>query len=503
MEGASDMTQREYEDTINRLNSSLEQLTQMFQLQMQQLQIQSQQLQDLTELLKAKDEEIARLKEQLNKNSNNSSKPPSSDGYKKPAPKSSRRKSGKHPGGQEGHPGSNLFAPEVPKTYEYHMPSCCHGCPNTEECRKNGCVCARRQVVDAKVEVSVTEHQQIKIRKCPLNPAVRNVKGEFPEEITAPVQYGKGLQALVVALNTYGAVSVQRTHDILAGVFSLPLSVGSIQAMLRQCAKQLSEILPWIREQLSNSPLMHCDETGGRINGKLNWIHFNGNEQFSLLTLNPYRGHKGMTAIGILPHYSGTIVHDCWTAYWKYPQLNHAICNAHILRELNGVTENYPEQKWANDFRKLLLEMKAVADKAHQKEKPALSYYYRHKFSRKYDEIINAGLLANPLPEEPEGKRGRKKKGKIRALIERLQSNKAAVCLFVNDLLMPFDNNLAERGLRMTKAKFKIAGCFRTSEGCQDYLDIMSYVDSAKKHGKSAYEAICMAVIGTPELIFD
>lgn len=493
------MTQREYEDNIKRLNTSLEQLTQMFQLQMQQLQAQ---LKDLTEQLKARDEEIARLKEQLNKNNNNSSKPPSSDGYKKPAPKSNRSKSGKRPGGQNGHSGSNLFAPDVPKSYEYHMPSCCSGCPNTEECRKHGTVCASRQVVDATVDVAVIEHQQIQICKCPLNPAIQNVKGKFPEGITAPVQYGKNLQALVVALNTYGAVSIQRTHDILSGVFSLPLSVGTIQSMLRQCAENLCGILPWIREQISNSPLMNCDETGSRIAGKLNWVHFNGNEQFSLLTLSSYRGHKGMTAIGILPNYTGTIVHDCWASYWKYPQLSHAVCNAHILRELNGITENYPEQTWADDFRKMLLKMKAVVDKAHQKAKATLSYYYRRKFSQQYDDIIKAALQTNPLPEVVEGKRGRKKKGKIRALIERLQSNKEAVCLFTNDLSVPFDNNLAERGLRMTKAKFKIAGCFRTPEGCQNYLDVMSYVDSAKKHGKSAYEAIRMAVIGTPELIF-
>lgn len=502
------MTKYDLEQTIVGLNHTLksqqvqlEQLNQMLQIQLHQLQAQSEQIQALRGLLEAKDEEIARLKEQLGKNSKNSSKPPSSDGYKKPNPKSSRTKSGKKPGAQNGHQGKHLSIPDCDKKYEYHMPSCCSGCPHTEECRTHGNVCASRHVIDAKVEITDTEHQQIKIRKCPLY-GFTNIKGSFPEEITAPVQYGENLQAFVVALNTYGAVSAIRTHDILSGVFSIPMSVGTITSFVSDCAQKLKNTIPWIREQVAASPLIHCDETGGRVDGKLHWIHFYGNALFSLLTRSAWRGTKGINDVGVLPGYTGIAIHDCYASYWKYEEARHGICNAHILRELTGITENYPEQVWATAFRDLLLRMKKAVDKAHEKGKASLSYYYRHMFSRQYDDIIREGLKANPVPEAPGNKRGRKKKGAVRALLERLEAHKASVCLFVTDLTVPFDNNLAERGLRMTKAKYKIAGCFRTSEGCQDYLDIMSYIDSARKHGKSAYQAIMLAIKGTPQLCF-
>lgn len=495
------MTKYDLEQTIVGLNQTLKNQQQQMEQLNQMLHIQLQQLQALRELIEAKDEEIARLKEQLGKNSKNSSKPPSSDGYKKPNPRSSRTKSGKKPGAQNGHQGKHLSVPDCDKKYEYHMPACCSGCPHTEECRTHGRVCASRHVIDATLEITDTEHQQIKIRKCPLY-GFKNIKGSFPENLSAPVQYGENLQAFVVALNTYGAVSAIRTHDILSGVFSIPISVGTIASFISGCAKELKNTITWIREQVTSSPLIHCDETGGRISGKLQWVHFTGNDSFSLLTLSPWRGSKGINDVGVLPSYNGTAIHDCYASYWKYAQARHGICNAHILRELTGITENYPEQSWAPAFRNLLLHMKKAVDKAHEKGKPVLSYYYRNKFSRRYDEIIREGLRANPLPETSGHKRGRKKKGTVRALLERLEAHKASVCLFVNDLTVPFDNNLAERGLRMTKAKFKIAGCFRTPEGCQEYLDIMSYIDSARKHGKSAYQAIVLAIKGTPRLCF-
>lgn len=178
------------------------------------------------------------------------------------------------------------------------------------------------------------------------------------------------------------------------------------------------------------------------------------------------------------------------------------MCCAHLLRELNGVIENHPEQTWAPGFRDLLLGMKKVRDKALAKGKDEVSYYHLHKFDKKYDEIIKTAYAENPLPEETTKKRGRKKKSKVLNLISRLENYKASVCLFINNLCVPFDNNQAERDLRMIKVKTKVSGCFRSKEGAQEYLTIMSYIGTAHKHGINAFTAIKEALNGKADIIF-
>ena len=174
-----------------------------------------------------------------------------------------------------------------------------------------------------------------------------------------------------------------------------------------------------------------------------------------------------------------------------------------VLPEFKGIDENHPEQKWASAFIDLLLEMKKVKDKAVEKGKDFLSYYHYHKFAKKYDELIEQARKENPLPETTEKKRGRKKKGKILALVERLANYKVPVCLFIHNFNVPFDNNQAERDLRMIKVKTKVSGCFRTEEGARDYRKIMSYVGTAHKQGHNAYQAIKNAISGHPDFIFE
>ena len=173
------------------------------------------------------------------------------------------------------------------------------------------------------------------------------------------------------------------------------------------------------------------------------------------------------------------------------------------MRELVGIDENHPGQKWTSAFIDLLLEMKKVKDKAVETGKESLSYYHCHKFDKKYDELIKLARQENPLPETTEKKRGWKKKGKILALVERLANYKASVCLFIHNFSVPFDNNQAERDLRMIKVKTKVSGCFRSEEGARDYLKIMSYVGTAHKQGYNAYEAIKNAISGHPDFIFE
>lgn len=447
---------------------------------------------------------IQELKEQLNKNSKNSSRPPSSDGLKKPAVnknKSLREPSGKKQGAQEGHDGVHLSVISDPDHIENHMHSDCTGCPHRAECLSRACIKETRHEVDTVVTVDITAHNAVEVRECPLHGGIKT--GSFPENIKATVQYGKNLQAMVVAFNTVGAVSINRTHEILTSVFNIPLATGTIKNMVTRCAESLKGTYERIRLTMVSLGLLHCDETGSRIDGKTCWVHVASDQNYTYLTINQKRGQIGMDAAGVLPHAHGIIVHDCWGSYWKYQDVTHAICCAHLLRELNGVIENHPEQTWAVRFKKLLLDMKKVRDKALLSDKDEVSYYHRHKFDQEYDAIIKTAYEENPIPETPAKKRGRKKKSKVLNLICRLDNYKESVCLFIKNLCVPFDNNQAERDLRMVKVKTKVSGCFRSEEGAQEYLTIMSYIGSARKHGVNAFTAIHEALNGNPDIIFN
>ncbi len=446
---------------------------------------------------------IRELKEQLNKNSKNSSKPPSSDGLKKPPvnkDRSLRQKSGKKQGAQAGHDGVNLSVTADPDHVEQHMHPDCSSCPYHDSCLEKACIRETRHEIDAEVVVNVTAHELVAVSDCPLHGGMK--EGTFPANIKAAVQYGKNLQAMVVAFNTVGAVSINRTHEILGSVFNIPLSTGTIKNMVTRCADSLKPAYEKIHQAMVNLGLIHCDETGTRIDGKTWWVHNASDMDLTYLTIDRKRGQAGMDAAGILPKYHGIIVHDCWGSYWKYQDALHAVCCAHLLRELNGVEENHPEQTWAAKFKELLLAMKKVKDKALADGKDEVSCYHLHKFDKQYDEILKTAYAENPLPESTAKKRGRRKKSKVLNLICRLENYKAAVCLFIKNLCVPFDSNQAERDLRMIKVKTKVSGCFRSEEGAQEYLTIMSYIGTAHKHGINAFTAIREALDGNSDIIF-
>lgn len=376
----------------------------------------SDQVAELTATVKELNQTIKELKEQLNKNSKNSSKPPSSDGLKKPAVnknKSLRESSRKKQGAQEGHDGVHLSVISEPDHIEDHMHSDCTGCPHRAKCLSKACIKETRHEVDAVVTVDVTAHNLIEVRECLLHGGVKT--GLFPENIKATVQYGKNLQAMVVAFNTVGAVSINRTHEILSSVFNIPLATGTIKNMVTRCAESLKDTYERIRLKMIMLGLIHCDETGSRVDGKTCWVHVASDQDYTYLTINQKRGQIGMDAADVLPHARGIIVHDCWGSYWKYQD--------------------------------------------------EVSYYHRHKFDMEYDAIIKTAYEENPLPETPAKKRGRKKKSKVLNLICRLENYKESVCLFIKNLCVPFDNNQAERNLRMVKVKTKVSRCFRSEEG--------------------------------------
>ena len=479
----------------------VEQLNKMLADKDVQIAALTEQVQKLSDNIVILTQTITELSEKLNKNSHNSSKPPSSDGLKKVNKKRSlRQSSGKSQGGQKGHTGTTLFAKE-PDKVERYLPDNCKSCSNYKYCLAAAKVEETRYVVDVIVKTNVTAHKAVSVI-CPMQTDCI-CKGEFPENIKAHVQYGDDLQCLITSLSTVGAVSMNRIKEILSGIFDIPLSTGTINSVVNRVASRVINANEKSRQNLLSCKVSHFDETGTRVDGHTEWVHVASNSEYTYLSLNAKRGFLGMESACVLPSFNGIAVHDCWTPYWKYDSLTHAVCNAHLLRELNGAEENHKEQKWAKEFKSLLLYMKKVRDKAVAKGKTALSYYHLHKIDTKYDAVLKTAYEENPLPDDAVKKRGRKKKGKARALIERLEKYKDSICLFIKDFDVPFDNNQAERDLRMIKVKTKVSGCFRTKEGAKSFLEIMSYVGTAKKHGLNAYTALRNAMNGNSDCIFE
>ncbi|MBQ9219661.1 IS66 family transposase [Succinivibrio sp.] len=449
-------------------------------------------------------ENIKELRRQLNMDSHNSSKPPSSDGYKKPnKARSLRKPTGRKPGGQNGHSGANMKVPHEPDEVKKHHPDKCMTCPHFASCAANGKVfeCGeKRFIVEAVVTTKVIEHQSMKAVACPCGES--KLKGEFPEEVKAYVQYGDTFRAMAGLLSTFGAVSTDRIQTIIDGMFNVTLSEGTICSMVEKCGQKVTPIVEKIKELLIGSSVVNFDETGVRVEGSTQWVHNSSNAKYTYLTVNKKRGQEGIEDNGVIQNIGGTAVHDCWGAYWKFKDILHAVCCAHLLRELIANIENNPTHVWTERFKTLLITMKTAKEKAIEQGKTTLSENLIKVLGKEYDEIMAYAEKECPPPDKIEPKkRGKKKKGKERALIDRLIKLKDSVCLFIHNFLAPIDNNQAERDLRNVKTKANVSGCFRTKAGAQTYLKITSYLSTAKKHGINAFEALALAFKGETEKV--
>ena len=434
-------------------------------------------------------ETIKDLRRQLNTDSHNSSKPPSSDGYKKPnKARSLRKPTGRKPGGQNGHSGANMKVPHEPDEVKKHHPG------KVFECGE------KRFIVEAVVTTKVIEHQSMKAVACPCGES--KLKGEFPEEVKAYVQYGDTFTAMAGLLSTFGAVSTDRIQTIIDGMFNVTLSEGTICSMVEKCGQKVTPIVEKIKELLIGSCVVNFDETGVRVEGSTQWVHNSSNAKYTYLTVNKKRGQEGIEDNGVIQNIGGTAVHDCWGAYWKFKDILHAVCCAHLLRELIANIENNPTHIWAERLKTLLITMKTAKEQAIEEGKTELRENLIKALEHEYDEIMAYANMECPPPDKIEPKkRGKKKKGKERALIDRLIKLKDSVCLFIHNFLVPFDNNQAERDLRNVKTKAKVSGCFRTKAGAQTYLKITSYLSTAKKHGINAFEALALAFKGETEKV--
>jgi len=457
---------------------------------------------ELRRLVAQLQEEIRGLRQQnavllakLNMNSSNSSKPPSSDGYRKPSPVSLREKSGKKPGAQKGHKGSGLSLPPEPDKVIKCIPSACEGCEGRDTCLSS--IRDTRSVLDIQIQTVRHDYQQIE-RECPKYGKV--LMGDFPVWVTADRQYGLGVRALALALTTDGAVSIERAHSLIQSLTGLKVSTGTIAKLLKDFPVIIRESVDKIREALLKEAVVNCDETGMRVEGKLHWLHNASTSKYTLQTMSNKRGAEGMSKGGFLPVFTGIIVSDCFSPYWKFPASGHGLCNAHLLRELKGLLENDEGQEWAEKLLRLLRYMKRARERAIEADKEVLNQSRIDYYERKFLELAQCGVVQNPLPERKPGQRGRVKRSKARALADRLIAHMKEYCLFLTDWRVPFDNNQAERDLRPAKTKQKISGCFRTIIGSEGFGDIRSFLSTAKKQGVAVFEAILHALHGTPLL---
>ena len=438
---------------------------------------------------------IKQLEGRLALNSKNSSKPPSSDGLNKPAPKSLRVAGQKPTGGQKGHPGSTLCQATQPDNIVVHgVPDQCQACQRS---LPFSYVSETRQVFDLpSLRFEVTEHHAMQaICSCG-----QVHTGEFPVGVNASVQYGPRAQAAMVHLNQNHAVSVQRTATLMQDFFGLTVSQATVVKAALAGAEILQPTVQGIGQAAVSSAVLHADETGMRVAKKLHWLHVLATDTLTWLGCHPKRGTEAFDALALLQQFQGILVHDGWMPY-KALQCQHALCNAHHLRELTYLLEEQG-QAWAGDMIEVLTQANHLdnvsCDYGQTPNYDAPKYQTQVRDLRHlYDAILAQALVDNPIALS-NGKRGRPKQSKATNLIGRLRDYSDDVWRFMTQANVPFTNNLAEQAVRMPKVKQKISGCFRTPQGAQTYCVIRSYCATMHKQGANIFESLVAAFKGAP-----
>lgn len=449
---------------------------------------------DLLQMIAGLLRRIQELEDQQAKHSSNSSKPPSSDGLQKPAPRSLRQPSGKKRGAQPGHPGHRLELTPTPDHIEPHPVVRCAHCQAalTEEAVVR--VEQRQEYELPPLRLVVTEHQA-EVKRCPQ--CGGETVADFPAGITQPTQYGPDFKAFLVYLNQKQFIPLERLSEFTGEVFQQAVGEGTIVTANAEVAAVVQPVAARVQQYLiATEETVHFDESGLRVAAKLHWVHVASTPQVTYYHIDAKRGQEGMDRAGILPKRTGNSVHDDLLAYYRYPA-KHGACNAHHLRELVFLQERYP-QPWEGALAEHLLTIKQAVEAAREQGHPALSPEQCRTFEERYDELLAQGCALNPPPERPPGHRGRLKQTPPKNLLDRLHAHKDAVLAFMYDFKVPFDNNLAERDIRMVKLKQKISGCLRSEAGAQVFATIRGYLSTAQKNGVTAFAALKAALRGCP-----
>jgi transposase len=442
--------------------------------------------------------QVKSLQGQLAKNSRNSSKPPSSDGPKKP-PRSLRQRGKRKPGGQDGHPGHTLQMADEPDHIVVHgVYECCAcGCDLRDELFGD---VEKRQVFDLPPPSGLesTEHQAGS-KDCPQCGHVN--KAAFPDGVNAPAQYGPRVKSIAAYLREYQLLPSLRTCELLWDVHRCHISEGTLANIIESLSDILRDPVEKIAEAIKSSAVANFDETSCSVKGKRHWLHVSSTQTLTHYQIHKKRGNEATDEIGILPEFAGRAIHDHWKPYFTYT-CDHGLCNAHHLRELIFVHEHHGQQ-WAEHMIDCLLSIKKAVNLA-RNDTDRLGEEQIHTFETWYQQIIDEGYAENPLPEEPPGnkkKRGRRKKTKPRNLLERLDEYRKETLAFMYDFNVPFDNNQAERDARMMKVQKKISGTFRSEEGATAFCRIRGHVSTARKNGLNALDAIRHAFADLPSVL--
>jgi len=438
-------------------------------------------------------ERVAELERGRGTHSQNSSQPPSQD-RGRPRPRSLRGTSGKRPGGQPEHAGASLRLSAAPDWVESQRPAVCAGCAASLADLPVAGV-ERRQVQDLPpVRLEVTEHQGLRVR-CPRCRTLTT--GAFPAGVSAPVQYGPRVRAAAVCLTQQHLLPYNRAQAVLGDLLGMALSTGTVAAWVQEAAAGLADVEAEIAEALRTGTLLHNDETGLCVQGTGWWLHTASTEQLTHYGVHPKRGREAMEALGILPAFRGTSMHDGWVPYRGYA-CRHVLCNAHHLRELAGIAEE-EGQEWATRMAAWLRAAYQQVKRARAAGQTALPERTRAAIHRRYGRLLAQGRAANPPPEASPRRRGRPPRTKAQNLLGRLEDT-AAVLAFVDDLAIPFDNNQAERDVRMVKVQQKASGTFRSVAGAVAFARIRGYFSTLRKQGASVYAACISLFQGQPLL---
>jgi transposase len=430
--------------------------------------------------------ENAELRRRLGVNSTNSSQPPSADSpFTKPSPKSLRRKTGRKPGGQPGHPGSTLALVDAADEVVEHEPVACGGCGASLAGAPQTGV-ERRQVFDLPpIRIRVTEHRLMS-RRCGCGAVTC---AYAPESVNAPVQYGPRVAAIVLYLYVGQFLSKQRAAQALSELFGTPLSAGTVAAITARAAAGLDEFAQTVRTAITAAPVAGFDETGLRVAGKLHWVHVSRTEKFTLITCHAKRGVEGIDDNGVLTGFTGVAVHDAWAPYDTYDQVRHQLCNAHVLRELQAVRDTAPpstEWCWAAQASDAITAIARLsADGGDVDTLAEQTHLYRS---------------AATIGRDENARRATDLQKKHHALARRLLDRQADYLRFVTDPAIPPDNNGSERDIRMIKLRQKISGCLRSLTGAQQFCRLRSYISTAAKHGLEAFDTLVQLAAGSPWL---